>query len=396
MKKIGVFLHSVPGVGGIFQYNQSMLNALSTVPTDQYEVVAAYTQSEWLPYLNEANIPSVQLPKLHWAQELGKRWREKGLSYSLWKELTGDIHPVGMILKEQQCDIWLFPSQDSYSFQLDVPVLGTVHDLMHRYESHFPEVSGESETAYREWLYSNMLEQAKGILVDSEIGKQHVMECYGVNPDKVFVQPYIAPAYIYKAEQQFDAILKPHPELPEKYLFYPAQFWQHKNHQSIVEAVHMLNDEGIRIHFVFVGTNTEAVRAENYNNLIGLIEKYSLQDQFTFLGYVDDKEMPGLYRHARGLVMPTFFGPTNIPPLEAFVMECPVAISRIYAMPDQLEDAALFFDPKSVSELADCIRTLWTNDQVCEELIEKGRQKACNWGQEQFRDHLLSIVEQLT
>ena len=93
--------------------------------------------------------------------------------------------------------------------------------------------------------------------------------------------------------------------------------------------------------------------------------------------------------------MPTYFGPTNIPQLEAFALGCPVATSRIYGIPAQVGDAALLFDPGSVDQIFDCLQRLWTDDALCADLAEKGRHHAANWGPEQFRDRLLQIVETL-
>jgi glycosyltransferase involved in cell wall biosynthesis len=95
------------------------------------------------------------------------------------------------------------------------------------------------------------------------------------------------------------------------------------------------------------------------------------------------------------MVMPTYYGPTNIPPMEAFVAGCPVAISGIYGMPDQVGDAALLFNHDSVEEIADCIRRLWTDDRLCAELAEKGRRRAANWGQQQFNQRLREIIAKI-
>lgn len=396
MKRIGLFLHCLPGFGGTFQYNQSVLHSLCNFPSNQFEIVVAYIHKEWESYLRDLPIKVVKLPKKHWAQNLEQKWKSKGLSYSLWKDLTGDIHPIGSILKEQDCDLWIFPSQDSYTFQLDVPALGTIHDLMHRYESRFPEVSKYGQYEYREWLYQNMTMHAKGILVDSEIGKIHVMETYQVSEDKIFVLPYIPPKYIYDfVDGEYRLPDKFLDRLPSKYIFYPAQFWEHKNHESIIEAIHLLKNENIIVNVVFVGTSEGDSRIKVYNNLQEMIVKYSLQSQIFFLGYVKDEYMPILYKNARALVMPTFFGPTNIPPLEAFVMGCPVAVSNIYGMPNQLKDAALFFDPSSVLEISQCIKRLWLEDNVCQTLIDKGFKKFQEWGPIQFRTRLLEIVDKL-
>jgi glycosyltransferase involved in cell wall biosynthesis len=94
--------------------------------------------------------------------------------------------------------------------------------------------------------------------------------------------------------------------------------------------------------------------------------------------------------------MPTFFGPTNIPPLEAFELGCPVATSRIYGVPEQLGDAALLFDPHSIEEIHDCLVRLWMDNSLCDDLAQRGRERARKWGPEQFAARFRDIVGGLT
>jgi glycosyltransferase involved in cell wall biosynthesis len=144
------------------------------------------------------------------------------------------------------------------------------------------------------------------------------------------------------------------------------------------------------IALVLAGTPKNA-----YDSVVNLVRELDLTNDMHFLGYVPDADMPELYRRARALVMPTFYGPTNIPPLEAFVAGCPVAISGIYGMPDQVGDAALLFDPKSVEEIAECIRSLWLDDELCAELVERGKKRAEAWGQKQYNERLRDIISRL-
>ena len=93
--------------------------------------------------------------------------------------------------------------------------------------------------------------------------------------------------------------------------------------------------------------------------------------------------------------MPTLFGPTNIPQLEAFELGCPVATSNIYGIPEQVGDAALLFNPESVDEIAGCIEKLWEDDKLCTELIEKGEKRAAKWGQKEFTEILLEYISEM-
>jgi glycosyltransferase involved in cell wall biosynthesis len=139
-----------------------------------------------------------------------------------------------------------------------------------------------------------------------------------------------------------------------------------------------------------------AMERNGYDEVRALVSERNLDDNVHFMGYVPDSDMPGLYRRARALVMPTFFGPTNIPPLEAFVMGCPVATSRIYGVPEQLGDAALLFDPNSVEEIHDCLVRLWRDDSLCAMLVAQGKARARAWGPEQFAARFAEIIGWLT
>ena len=226
--------------------------------------------------------------------------------------------------------------------------------------------------------------------MDSEVGKQHVLECYGDGiselGNKIRILPFIPSDYIYEAEDI--------EELPysifSKYIFYPAQFWTHKNHTRLLQAIQKLKEKGIIINLVLVGSEQN-----NEQTVENMIEQYGIQDQVKILGYVNNLEMVYLYKHARALVMPTLLGPTNIPQLEAFVLHCPVATSRIYAIPEQVGDAALLFDPLNVEEIAHCIERLWVDDELCQELINKGQKKAEAWGQQEFADTLLKYIYEI-
>ena len=93
--------------------------------------------------------------------------------------------------------------------------------------------------------------------------------------------------------------------------------------------------------------------------------------------------------------MPTYFGPTNIPPLEAMACRCPVAVSRIYGMEEQLGDAALYFNPGSIDDISENMINLWINPDLCAELIKKGTKKTQSWGIKTFSMRLEEIINDL-
>ena len=390
MKRIGVVLTAAPG-GGSFQYSQTILEAALALPRDRYSIVAAYLDPLWLGQLGDSATP-IALNDSRWNRGLNRAWHLTRLPISAWRRSAARLDSNIRALRAAECDLWVCPNHDRYAFRSGLPTLGTVHDLMHRYEPSFPEVSEDGEFERREFHFRETCRWSKGVLVDSEVAKEQLRESYGIAEDRVFVLPYIAPPYIRESSSADDATLSSRYELPEKFFFYPAQFYRHKNHKALIEAVALMKDGHPDVRLVLVG----ARERNGYDEVRALVAAKGLTDNVLFMGYVPDSDMPGFYRRARALVMPTFFGPTNIPPLEAFALGCPVATSRIYGVPAQLGDAALLFDPHSVEEIHDSLLRLWRDDSLCAVLAEKGREHSRAWGPDQFAGRFAEIVGRVT
>ena len=74
---------------------------------------------------------------------------------------------------------------------------------------------------------------------------------------------------------------------------------------------------------------------------------------------------------------------------------CPVAVSNKYAMPEQVGDAGLLFNPDSPEEIAECIRKLWLDENIRREMIRKGYQRMGKWNVESFTERLQKIVNRI-
>lgn len=382
--KIGVYLGTDPHAGGTFQYDLTVLEALAALPPNEYAVTALYTNALWEPFLAGA-FRRLFVPRGLRDRLAGAACSKTNLPISWFRKLAGRLYSAARAMAGAGCDLWIFPSQDALSYQIPVPSVAVIHDLMHRYERRFPEVSADGEYERRERHYGRVCYWSQGVLVDSEAGKQQVIESYAASPGKIHVLPYAPPRYV-------EGEGKPPAEtVPEKFIFYPAQFWKHKNHENLLLALSLLKAEhGLEINLVLAGS-----KKNGYETAVTLAEKLGLSKNVFFLGYVPNETVVWLYRRARALVMPTFFGPTNIPPLEAFASGCPVAVSGIYGMPEQVGDAALLFDPTSVGEIARQVEKLWTDDALCSQLAERGRLRAGRFGQTAFNARFKEILDRI-
>lgn len=368
----------------MFQYALSIVQALSALPRAEFDVMALPAHPLWRPYLDRYSLCQEFIPD-RIGPLISKTLLALKVPAPTCRRLTPKIIPAVRAMLRWQANLWIFPAQDVLAYQAPVSALVSIHDLMHRYEPGFPEVSGMGRYELRERRFKGIAQTASAILVDSEIGRQHVVESYDVDAHCVHPLPYVPPAYVHEAplpgfEDRY--------QLPAKFAFYPAQFWAHKNHRRLISAVAALRPAHPDLYLVLSGSKTHA-----YSGLAAYCRELGVERHVMFVGRVSDADMPEFYRRARCLVMPTLFGPTNIPPLEAFALGCPVAVSGIYGMPEQVGDAALTFDPCSILEISDSLRRLWVDDLLCTELSKRGFQRAAAWSQAAFNRRFREVLD---
>ena len=386
--RIGLLLDVPAHGGGTFQYSQTMLDALLSLPRDAFQVVVVHTRPDWAATLagTEAEVHQVAVP---WHGRLLQRaWNSLSLPAWPWRRWLHRLHPLPRKLVELDCDAWIFPAQDLWGIWTPVVAINTVHDLMHRYEPRFPEVGRADIRWRRERLHRAICRYSRVILVDSDLGGTHVAESYAPADARIRVLPYAVPPAIAGSAGDPSSPPPARYGLPGKYLFYPAQFWKHKNHGNLLRAMAMLRPTLPDIALVLVGAPKNAA-----SDVVALIGELGLDDRVWRLGYVPEQDMPALYRNARAMVMPSFFGPTNIPALEAMALGCPVAVSGIYAVPAQLGDAALYFDPDSVESIAAAVRALWTDDALVATLRSRHADVASRHSTGAFAARVEAILE---
>ena len=301
--------------------------------------------------------------------------------------------PLQNAIEKHSVDLMIHATLTKAAFEVDIPYVVMVHDVQHRIQPMFREVSYKNEWNKREYIFRHGIERALFVLVDSEAGKEDVLDFYDVPESKVRVLrrlPYFG-HLVNVDPQQDDAVLRKY-QLQAGYLFYPAMFWPHKNHAHIVRALHLLKKRhGIELTVVFVGAVSDqwgALEEVQY-----LVEWLGLRNQVKYLGYVSEGDMVSLYRKALALVMPTYFGPTNTPVDEAFALGCPVITSDLRGIREQVGDAGLLIDPRSVEDIATAILRVYTDVELRNRLVSRGFYRAQEYTDEDYARTLLEILE---
>jgi glycosyltransferase involved in cell wall biosynthesis len=395
--RIAVFVESRLHTGGGFQQTVSLVQQLRRI--SGHEIVTLTTSREVVQELRSRGIDA----------EL----RSEG-SVNRMLEIAAGLNPgidrilrslrrVGLrsvgrnldrLLDALNIDLVYFSAPTYTAVRLaEHPFIFTVWDLCHRDQPEFPEVSHDREFERREHLLKAVLPKAVAVLADSEICAAKIGKWYGVDPARIAIVPFAPSTAVRRYVAGECAVTVPAVRskytLPDRYVFYPAQTWPHKNHVYVLDALaHLERHGGPALDVVFCGSdkgNTDYIRA--HARALGILSRLHL------LGFVDDEDIPAIYDGALALVMPTYFGSTNIPPLEAAAIGCPVVYADFPDFRAQMGDAALYCDLMNPASLAAHLHTLLTDTHELERLRTAGRRLAAEMAEVTYEKRLRPILD---
>ncbi|MFL5825950.1 MAG: glycosyltransferase family 4 protein [Thermoleophilaceae bacterium] len=233
--------------------------------------------------------------------------------------------------------------------ELDLPRVVTVFDLQHEL---MPEFFSMAERAYRRVFYAGAIARADAIVTISEFSRQTIVERHGVDPERVVVAYQDVDRELFRpGPVPGDESLLAPLRLPERFVFYPANIWPHKNHERLIDAFAQSQDREL----------TLVLSGQDHGKLPELMEhagRAGVADRVMHAGYVERAQLPAIYRRAVGVVFPSLFEGLGIPPLEAQACGCQVAAARVASLPEVLGERALWFDPRDTGAIAGAIDAL--------------------------------------
>jgi glycosyltransferase involved in cell wall biosynthesis len=360
--KIAVIFDAEPEMGGAFHQSVSAIKQFMRI-SSRYEVELFHLREgsgKWLVGIDQ---PSTYLRRTLRSQVAEGILRS---SFHSIAERLGTISSRENFLLSAGIDLAYFPTPSPFCQSLQIlNYIATIYDVCYQDFPEFPEV-GQARIWHKRRLSDRrMVGRAVLTIADSEELKAKLCHMYGAANDRILTMPYTALEIIGTQRGVFcrDAISKYVGTF--EYLFYPAHFWAHKNHVRILQSLQLLEQKGIRIHVAFAG-----VDYGTRSHVARVAANLGVVDQVHFLGFVPSEDLALLYQGAIALIMPTYFGPTNIPPLEAWALSVPVIYSR--HLSNGIEEGVLAIDPDSAQSIAEAIAKI-TQEPVRQKLIAGGQ-----------------------
>ena len=247
------------------------------------------------------------------------------------------------------------------------PTVSTIFDVQHLDR---PEFFSRGERLFRRWGYEGAARRATIVVTGTEYSKRRLVESAGVDAGRIEVVPLgIDHERFRPGPVETDAELLQPLSLPDRFIVYPANLWQHKNHMRLIEALALSSDRELAL----VLTGQQYGRLDE---LMAHADELGVRDRVHHLGYVERDVVPALYRAAAGMVFPSLYEGFGSPPLEAMACGCPVAASDVASLGEVGGGAALTFDATSAREVANAIDQLASDAELRATLREAGLRRA--------------------
>lgn len=266
-----------------------------------------------------------------------------------------------------------------------VPTVLTVYDLIPLY---FPGLVSPRAALLFRLATSLALRAATRVIAISEAARQDFIRSFRLPPGKVLSIPLAAGASFHpRPAGEIEARRRKY-ELPEAYALYVGINKPHKNLVRLVQAWAQLPKDA---PVLAVGGMWDP----HYPEAKAAAGRLGLGERVRFIGPVDEASLPALYSGARLFVFPSLYEGFGLPVLEALACGAPVACSRTSSLPEVAGEAAVYFDPLNIGEIAGAVRRLSEDAGLRQELGRGGLERAASFSWQRTAAETFAVYRSL-
>jgi alpha-1,3-rhamnosyl/mannosyltransferase len=266
------------------------------------------------------------------------------------------------------------------------PSVVTIYDLIPAlYPQHLP--SARARLVYRATTRL-ALATAQQVITLSEASRRDLVERYGVPAAKVHVTHLAADARFRPQPAEDVAALRQKYGLPEGYVLYLGINKPHKNLVRLIEAWAIVSGQPSAAGCQLVIAGYWDPR---YPQARERAAQLGLRDRVRFLGPVAEEDLPALYSGCELFVFPSLYEGFGLPVLEAMACGAPVVCSNTSSLPEVAGDAALYFDPTDVEQMANTLVRALANRKLRQEMRARVLEQAACFSWEEAAKRTLEV-----
>ena len=334
-------------LGGM-SYYRNLFSAIREMPERKIDPVLITSRGGVNTFRSQfPGIEVIHLPLLDAPRIVGKSRRAVQL-------LTGRDFPLEYVLRAH--DIDLLSHSGYFGKRSAIPSIAWIPDFQ---ELSFPEFFSPAELASRGRNVVNACRHASTLLLSSEAALADLHRT-GTKAGMTAVLPFVA-----AVPPQADLLSRDEVEssyrLGGKFFHMPNQFWIHKNHLAVIEALAVLHRQGTSFNVIATGNTNDPRQPGHFASLVEAARKNGVEHLFRTPGVVPYRDLMSLMRHAVAVINPSKFEGWSTTVEEAKSMGKAILLSDIPVHREQAPERATFFPPGDARKLADAMAEAWEN-----------------------------------
>ena len=283
----------------------------------------------------------------------------------------------------------LLPLMDVPAWKLPMKTIGWVPDFQH---VKLPEFFSEFERKHRDQAIRHLADYATCVILSSQTAREHFVEYAPAHAAKARVLPFPSLFAFEPPSGDTGATLKRF-NLPRKFALVTNQFWAHKNHLAVVEALGQVARRGMRIPTVMTGLPADYrdPANETMSRLLQSIAAANLSGQVIVLGHVKYADLVSLIRTAAVIIQPSRFEGWNTTVQDAKALGRPLLCSDLPVHREQAPASLGFFPCDRPDVLAELLSKFWNelapgpDDQLESKALAAENEFATKHGQSLIR-----------
>lgn len=229
-----------------------------------------------------------------------------------------------------------------------IPSIGWIPDFQHM---HLPKFYSAYEFAARNSAFSRLIHRSAALLLSSEDALKDL---------RVFSPKNQTPTYVLRFTSclvnQMPVLSREDLErkygLERAWFHLPNQFWKHKNHDIVIEALRLLKLQGKEVLVVATGSTNDYRNPAYFGNVQKKISEYGVAADFRTLGMLPYSEVVSLMRYSVAVINPSLFEGWSTTVEEAKALGKKILLSDIPVHREQAPDRGIYFRPDQAGELA--------------------------------------------